>query len=384
MKSIERSAVHQQQLKIYPEFCARVRSSKSSCSHCLQSCPLGAVTIGKSIEIKKNCITCGICIAACPNGVFEALDMDEGRLTFEMKQLLEQNPHKRIVFQCGEKQSEEKEVVSLLCLSGLTESALLMTFLLGAERVELAHSDCDSCLIKRPSFNLSVTLRHMNVLLPLVGILKDQLVEVQQTAPPPFPKDLPLQSPKAPVSRREFFNFFKREVKDRVDGFSEGFSDNKSATLPSINPKRDRLLQILRGFPDLDSSIADNGSLPFADLEITDQCIGCNVCEALCPSNALKRSNTNNTLAITFDGKLCTGCRLCEEVCIRGAIRWKSSFDLKEIITGHEKNLIKLPEKMCQVCGQPFWGGEEKTCFFCSGAPKPLCRNSSKQHANPH
>ena len=37
------------------------------CGQCVQSCPFGALSIGKdSIEVNENCRMCGLCVRHCP------------------------------------------------------------------------------------------------------------------------------------------------------------------------------------------------------------------------------------------------------------------------------------------------------------------------------
>ncbi|MCU7788257.1 4Fe-4S binding protein [Pyrobaculum sp. 3827-6] len=61
-------------MKIYADFSRCVRSfwKASNCSKCVEACPAGALHIGDGrVEVAEDlCVGCGICIGACPTGVY--------------------------------------------------------------------------------------------------------------------------------------------------------------------------------------------------------------------------------------------------------------------------------------------------------------------------
>ena len=51
--------------------CLRCKHEKSTCSACMDACPVNAIEIEDgSIEIKDTCRKCGLCVAACPTEAF--------------------------------------------------------------------------------------------------------------------------------------------------------------------------------------------------------------------------------------------------------------------------------------------------------------------------
>ncbi len=44
-------------------------------------------------------------------------------------------------------------------------------------------------------------------------------------------------------------------------------------------------------------------------------CLGCRLCELVCPTNAISIKLEKNKYIINIDPKLCTGCLLCNNLC---------------------------------------------------------------------
>lgn len=365
MKFVQSKTLIKQGLRLYPDLCPRSRSPKSSCQICENSCPLGAVSLTKSIEVRNSCIECGICTAACPNGVFELADRDDMVLVEEIKMKTGRLSVDRISFKCAKTDESETGAICVTCLSRLTESVLLTPFQLGARTVELLHYDCTKCFLQRPAFNFLTTLKLMDVLMPAAGLERERIIVRQMEGPPPYAGDVTPQRPKEPLSRRDFLSFFKKRLLSEISAPSEELPEDSPKRYSQLNHRRARLLKVLKSFRPWNPVIVKNGSLPFGEAEITNDCIGCRVCEKICSVCALKSSIKDGMLTITFSQGLCTRCGLCEEVCIAKAIGFRNSFELNDLPAVRTKNLISLPEKKCALCKQPFYGSNESVCYFC-------------------
>ena len=61
--------------------CLRCKSSKSSCTACMDVCPVNAVEIEDgSIDIADTCRKCGLCVAACPTEAFVSVKLAPKKL----------------------------------------------------------------------------------------------------------------------------------------------------------------------------------------------------------------------------------------------------------------------------------------------------------------
>ena len=62
---------------------------------------------------------------------------------------------------------------------------------------------------------------------------------------------------------------------------------------------------------------------------IVEGCIGCGICQKVCPSGAIKIIKKNNTVnSYEFDLKKCIFCGNCKFYCPTGAVKMTSEFEL--------------------------------------------------------
>jgi ferredoxin len=54
-------------------------------------------------------------------------------------------------------------------------------------------------------------------------------------------------------------------------------------------------------------------------VEHAQECLGCGVCESVCPTGALTVNRT-----VTVDPALCTGCGACVDECVQGVLSLKA------------------------------------------------------------
>jgi ferredoxin len=361
-----------QGVKIYRNICTRSKSPKASCDTCVKACPVGAISFNPSLDVQNQCIGCGICTAACPNGVFELVDRDDESLCLEIDKILTQTGSDNVTFVCGDKTNRNPAEISVVCLAGLNESVLLSAFNYGAEKVALHHFKCNECLLYSKFCNVYDLCRKMDVFMRLTGIDTGRFEVTQIHSAPSYPSGQPHKKPQRELSRRDFFSLLKRTARSRFDDFSDDSDNEEYKKCRAVNNKRQRLLNILARFDKLVSCKIDNNRVPFADIRISDSCVGCGVCQKTCPVGALKNTTHNGNFSLDFSPDICTSCRLCEELCARRAIRINNSFDLGELLSMSDKKLIELQGKSCELCGHPFYGTDGDVCFVCSGRPQHM------------
>ena len=349
--------------------CSRYRCSKSQCTACADVCPAaGALRLTEQgVEINDACVACGACVSACPNGAIQSAQTDRA-LAVRIRALVE--PEKPFRVACESADGPADMVVA--CLSRLTEALLLEPLRWGTERVEILDPGCKGCPLEKASPQWERVFQLAGSLCEAAGLDRDRIIRV------PVPRRDPKVAPSAPeeaVSRRDLFcSFARKTAKVAATALPDMQPQRAPAELfrdalqrHHENPKRSHLLEVLQS---LSSAGARSKKIPvegrpFADLEVTSKCMGCNVCETLCPVGAIGRREENGVFALEFDPACCTGCRVCEMACLPKAIRVKESFDLHALMDCRVTTLIRSNRRTCQACRADFLDDASDFCPLC-------------------
>jgi Fe-S-cluster-containing dehydrogenase component len=188
----------------------------------------------------------------------------------------------------------------------------------------------------------------------------------------------------APGSRREMFRAIAAGWKATATTDSTPDAGTEKIPAPAErfrdivqrhpeNPKRSHLLEVLRALPGIEvkSKTVPAARTPLAQLEITSQCVGCNVCETLCPVGALQHRTENGIYTLDFGPALCTGCRVCEAACYYKAVHIGEIVDLSVLFERPTITLIRAAQRTCKACRAPILDSSSELC--------PLCVESEKR-----
>ena len=355
------------------ELCSRYRCTKSGCSACADVCPVpGAVRmLDQGAEITDACVACGACASACPNGALRPIESDQ-TLTEMIQRRVRHGQAFRIA--CG--RAEGRADLVLQCLGRLTEALVLEPFCGGAERVELLDPDCAGCGLRKAAPQWEKVLMFSRALCESAGLDADRIAHVGVAAGKPVEVRGPAEFRK---SRRALF----RAIADQWTS-SQASAAPRSAGPESFreivrqhreNPKRAALLQVLENLPvaKVVPKAVPAASAGLADLEIGHQCVGCNVCETLCPTQALRHRETDESYSLDFDAALCTGCGVCEAACFYNAIRMRETVDVSALFSRSKVTLISAARQTCNACRETYLGDSPGLC--------PLCQVSDRRRA---
>lgn len=359
-------------VRVESGLCSRFRSTKSKCTACAAVCPAsGAVRFGEhGAEITAACVSCGACASACPNGALRPEESDQ-----HIVQRIRRKVRPETVFRIGCARSEGRAELVLSCLGRLTEALTLEAIRGGAQRVELLHPDCAGCELKRAEPQWLRTLTFARSLCECAGLEPDQATH--RIVPLGKAQETPEHS-EVNRGRRALFRAFS----DRWKAIES--TDSADATEPVVfrelvkkrqqNPKRVHLLDALSALPGVvaEPSPVAAAAVPMGMLKVDSRCVGCDVCETLCPVAALSHSDTAGIYALKFDPALCTGCGICEAACFHKAIRVQETVDLSLLFDRRKVTLIKAPRRTCKSCGEAFL--DESSPEFC-----PSCRLSGSR-----
>jgi ferredoxin len=262
----------------------------------------------------------------------------------------------------------------LPCLGRLTENLIPAALAEGASRVEVKVPQCEACPMLRGMEAFPQTIDTASALCHLVG-RADRLVPVDRfEGAEPGAAAVPAEPA---YSRRDFLRRLSRQAAATV-------AEALPATPPTPTPvsewglaenrRRTHLLELLARFEATVPTQVLASGFPFATLTVSGNCVGCNVCEALCPTGALRREETADNFALHFEARKCVNCGVCAAACYTRAIHLETAVDLKSVLAGGATEVIRFAKRRCEMCGQPSVGRGETLCFACLRRRRLLTR----------
>lgn len=367
-------SVNKKDIITCPELCPSVKSPKSTCYRCLDYCPAGSIKIKNTIFLDDKCSECGICISACPNGVFNSRHKNDAYILSRAYNLFHSDPGEPVRFSC-EKSSEkdDDDTVILPCIGRLTENMLIGLALQGA-MIEIKLPDCAGCKFEKVKTLFTETIQVALLILKAVGDMGESIRILGES------KKKNMQTSRGTgLNRRGFIKKIKNMVLIKT---SETFSDfitlkQKHGVAGHVNKvqnyKRTQLVNLLKKLNNKGTVLCANTFVPFATSYINESCIGCNVCSAICPAGAIQKISGDDFIQILFSEQHCTNCGLCQNACLVGAIKVTPRIFLKKILDDGKITLIELKKNKCLSCNEEFAAIDKTIC--------PLCENKTHDWA---
>ena len=354
-------------IKLNPARCLHSLNKYSTCTACIELCPVQAIQPGSPPTIiEEKCVNCLACIPACSLGAFQADDAVP-----ELLQCLARLENRSIELAC-EKHSNiilglpgsEVAIQVRGCLAGLGAGALLGLASLGLEQVIVRVDACPSCpwgaLLSRIQALIATAQRLLEPcgkasIITCFG-LEDQLAKVERPV---------WNAADPPLSRRDLFRLAAHQGQLAIARTIIKDLDNTERRPGREHLRVQNALTYLVVEPSAEScSLAGIG---FAWLSVSTDCTACGVCARVCPTGALQFTKAGSHYEMTFLPPHCIGCEACLHVCAPGALSVDHSPTYAQIF-GHLEPLVlsdgeltscnhcdrsfaaKLGEQLCPVC----------------------------------
>ncbi len=353
--------------------CLRARFARSRCAHCREVCPAGAVSLDEdTVSLLENCSGCEACLAACPAGVFKTPDLREASRRSRLRELVEADPDLIVSCEVAMPGGGDSALV-LPCLAALAKEYLIAAFAWGAQHIEIRRGPCEKCAQAGAMLQYERSLQQARTLLACFDRATDAIQEVPFCRFGAGAASMPEPPTAKGLGRREFFGYFRERAAQAAAKARSERSTQSAAPrwIHGEDPLRAFLLEVLPALGASSRAQVPRQGFPVADLRVSPACIGCNVCETLCPTGAIRRDEqSENALSLMFTPARCTACGICAEACLPKAMTLLPSLDVQELLSGAEKLLIQVRAKACRICGLPFLGLPGDLCPRCLGVGK--------------
>ena len=359
-------------IEIKSFLCPSLKSPKSACRLCVDTCPADAISLTEEVIDEKKCFNCGICVSVCPAGVYSSRTESDSAIVEAAKKSAVYNSDgtMSVTFSCGMIENEEKLSVKLKCLGRLNENIILWLKRLGIRTQEYEKGECAQCKISPGYTVFKQNLRLARLIEDSLG--KDCWSKFKNSTDEKNEGGNTAQKGSG-FSRRDFFRAVRGKSLLKVGEIVEDLSEKEKkfdVKKKGESGKRRLLKQIVSFADDNMERVEASGGimLPFGEAQINEFCMGCDVCAMLCPTAAIGKRTDEKKVHMEFSYERCFNCGLCTEVCLTNAISLTSVFDAGKLVSSPSYKILKSFLKgTCELCGQEFSAvnDSEQICHIC-------------------
>jgi ferredoxin len=362
-------------ITVFSGYCKRVRFRKSNCRICLDVCPENAISLYPGPTINSGCSDCGLCQNACPTEVFQNELYTDQHLLNQARAFLgkDQPPgeKKRLCIRCQFAEGQNNGSLLVPCLGRVTENIFLGAAVSGFDEVELTKGPCSECRLKQGEKLLTDAITTSRVLLESMGLGRFS-ISVEEREKKKEKEEV--------FSRREVFSKTSKKVKDKTTSFlhhkEKAIRENVQEMLSNKretgngkrrSPRREFLRKLLKPKEGAGGIGAQyKPEFPWKKMEIDEKrCSACGICQALCPTGAIRKKWEHERQLTCFTSSSCTNCFLCKEACPEQAIEFEGEFFLADLLEDEERIVARVDVTSCFLCGEVITAGKSKLCPTC-------------------
>ena len=344
------------------ERCLNRRYNRVFCNKCEHVCCANAISFDTVPDIDGvACTGCGVCINVCPTGALSIRDISKKDILSSIED------GRKVVFSCRSVQESDNEsdtisYVTVPCIGYLCEGMLIKAASM-SEQIIIERA-CDHCALK---IDFCVVQRK---------------VDVANTILESFGRNPNIElSADCTVDVLEKDSFGRKSI-DYLRNVYGGNDNNRNngGDLPDVESSGEMsiisathvlLIDAISalGEPVKDVIILESG--PLYSIDIADACDMCGLCAAICPTGALKLSESESEdgsmQSIGFNVSFCIGCDVCRQVCKKNAISYKADIHISDILSSDWISLISHERMQCKRCKKYIKSiKKDELCSSCS------------------
>lgn len=338
-----RDSVENAGVSIVQGRCTRFLHKASTCMHCSEACPSGALTLSSNRPFYNAslCMQCGACAGVCPMDAIEVQTPSAQKLEEEITSSAVLN--KKIIFTCKDVGEKKEGSISLQCLARLEPSLLFLALEKGALEIQLISGECLKCALKNnlPSIHQTIEMTQKYADLLNVPIT---LKSVQNVLKKGSYEDDHFTC--KDHSRRTLFLKLlgKKRVEPSLNESTLTYENIKNGTKMPLPKKHQRIIQSLQRLAKQTPLMSKVDHLFLTPTLNMMQCIGCTLCANICPTGALKADTNEDGLKITCKNSVCVACHLCVDICFKNAIALDTGTTLDTILSTQRILLYERPK----------------------------------------
>jgi energy-converting hydrogenase A subunit P len=319
--------------------CLRNEYYYNNCTLCVELCPKNAFAVSRN-KLKlfeEDCIECAACIGICPSEALEIESFDANEYCAKFSE------------------SDTKELScknETPCLSVFDKHHFISMVLDSKDNITCNLSFCNDCDLNKDNIvKNSIEKRVDSANIFLEHISQQKVIKKFDSEAINEKRMLFKKAYATITNEKKEYSFTKEQKK------------TNSITTTLKNYKLNTLIK--EYIPSLESTKFDTPHGLFFDKNITfSDCTNCGDCVQFCPTKSLIASKDKQ--GILFQSSLCIGCEICNNICKTNAVSTNDEFDLVEIAYDRVKELVHYEMVMCHECRTPYpYRGGDPICDRC-------------------
>jgi len=357
MKSNIQSWLDDELIFVEEKACKNYGNRQQVCQSCVDICPTDAIQFKAQIPTvdSKKCMNCGACIGECSVLAIQ----HKSKPYHEIVEQIQAFPSVNIT--CEQLDSYQNGI-KIPCYLYL-DPALLLEYKKGKEEVTFYIGNCQSCeragikQVESHFEKLEEQLLQLGSNINFIFTTEPFNSEVDQVVSGMTRRDL--------LKQISIKNIRELLLPTKKEGIEEQIKKTDLSWKEKVSFKKD-LINVFINTNEVNTSIENNTLSKdlFLDIAEIKSCRGCNICEQICPTKAIKWQNIDNKSTLIFNQQQCIACKKCL-ACPEKAIEFLS-VDRESYVKSSIKELITLKLNTCNECGDSFKTLEqEEVCEFC-------------------